>query len=176
MLLPLQLNLQSASAAYSLTAATGSFAVTGQAAGLARGYLLTASAGAFSEAGAAADLTLGRRLASSTGAFAITGNAASLAGGGVPAPVPVVSTSGGGGRYSTSDWATSPLRPLINYNLKAAAGDFRLTGYAARLILRRNETIEIEGAQLIIYGDGTLSLILPEGYEAEFTLLEAGDK
>lgn len=64
--------------AVSLTAATGAFTETGNAAGLALTRKLTAETGAFAQTGTATGLNRGYKLTAATGSFAQTGNAAGL--------------------------------------------------------------------------------------------------
>lgn len=63
---------------YSLTADAGTFALTGNAAGLAYGYKLPAVTATFSLVGNATGLAYGRKLTAAVGTFALTGNTTGL--------------------------------------------------------------------------------------------------
>jgi len=75
----------SAAAAYTLTAASGSFALTGQTASLLQGYAFPAASGSFTLAGQTTGLLFGHVLSADAGAFALTGQSATLIDSGAPA-------------------------------------------------------------------------------------------
>ncbi len=108
--------------AYSLTAAAGSFALSGVAATLKAARKLTASAGSFTETGNAAALKKGYPLVASTGTFAETGNPASL--------LATRKITASAGSFATTGNAAT-LR--ADRKLTAAAGSFTETGNPATL-------------------------------------------
>lgn len=63
---------------YTLTAAAGSYTLTGGAATLKVGRVVTAAAGSYTLTGGAATLAVGHKLTAAAGSFALTGNAATL--------------------------------------------------------------------------------------------------
>ena len=63
---------------YTVTAESGSFSVTGTAAGLEHDHRLGADAGSFTLTGTAAGLEYGRKLAAASGAYSVAGTAVSL--------------------------------------------------------------------------------------------------
>lgn len=67
-----------AAAGYNLTAAVGSFAISGNSAALKSARKIAAAAGSFSASVLDAALRYGQRLAANFGAFAVTGNAATI--------------------------------------------------------------------------------------------------
>ncbi len=99
---------------YTLTAATGVFTLTGNAAGLRVSRKITAGTGSFTLTGNAAGLIAGRKLSAATGSFTLTGNSVNL-----------VYTPIGGPTYT----------------LAAGTGSFVLTGNAAGLRVSRKITI-----------------------------------
>ena len=114
---------------YTLTAATGSFTLPGQAAALKVGHVLTAAAGSFALTGVAAALKRGYTLTAAPGSFALTGQAATL-----------VYTAGGTNHYTLaaatgSFGLTGQAATLTrSYRLSCAAGSFSVTGQAADLV------------------------------------------
>lgn len=135
-----------AAAAYSLAAAAGSFALTGQTATLA--VKMPAAAGSFALTGNAAALTAARKLTAAAGAFVLTGNAAALSHGyilpaaagsfaltGQPAALPVTRRLvASAGAFILTGQAATLVR---GYRMAGAAGTFVLTGNAAGLMLTR---------------------------------------
>jgi hypothetical protein len=109
-----------------LTADAGAFTLTGQAAGVAAGRRLTAETGSHTLSGQAAGLTVTRRLTADAGTFALTGQAAGLR----PARVLTAAT---GAFALTGQAAALTYDPLTAYSLTAAAGAYSLTGQAATL-------------------------------------------
>jgi hypothetical protein len=108
---------------YSITAATGTFTLTGNAAGLFAGYPMAAGAGAFVLTGNAAGLTTARKLTAETGAFSLTGNAASLNKG------QFLSVDAGAFVLTGNDAAL-----LAGRKISAETGAFVLTGNAVGLV------------------------------------------
>jgi hypothetical protein len=111
---------------YTLTAATGSYTLSGQAAGLTVTRRLTADAGAFALTGQAAGLRPARVLTAAVGAFTLTGNAAGLAG------ARRLTAAAGAFTLSGQD-ATLTYASTGNYVLTAAVGAYTLAGQAAAL-------------------------------------------
>lgn len=100
---------------YTLTAATGSFTLTGQSANLVVSRKLSAATGTYTLTGNAANLVVSRKLVAETGAYTLTGIAANLV-------------------YTPVSGAT--------YTLTAQTGVFTLTGIAAALKVSRKLTAE----------------------------------
>lgn len=120
-----------AAGAYTLTAETGSFALAGNAAGLAASRQLAAAAGSFALAGIDAGLKRGYPLVASAGTFALTGQAAALkADRGLAAGAGAFALTGidVGLVYTPASGA---------YTLTADAGAFALTGNVAGLTVAR---------------------------------------
>lgn len=112
-----------------LSAASGAFALSGNAAALRYGYKLTASAGSFALSGKAANFKRTYALAASSGSFVLSGKNAGLAfGHKLPAATGAFSLSG----------QTAALR--FGHNLVAGAGSFGLTGQSATLRVGRKIT------------------------------------
>lgn len=116
--------------ARAMTAATGTFALTGQAAGLtytpgATSYTLTADAGAFTLTGQAAGLPVGRTVAASVGSFALSGQATVLSIGYAP-------MAAGVGAFTETGNAAGLAAARV---MAASAGAFLLTGQAAGLVV-----------------------------------------
>lgn len=100
---------------YTLTAATGSFTLTGQAANLVVSRKLTAATGSFTLTGQSTNLKVSRNLVAGTGTFSLTGISANLV-------------------YTPVSGAT--------YTLTAQTGVFNLTGQAAAFKVSRKLTAE----------------------------------
>ena len=118
-------------AAYTLTAEAGSFALTGQDAGLLVGYVLDAGAGAFTLTGQAAGLFHDYILSAEAGAFIFTGIEADLTRARIPVPPPGIDdyppiipavASGGTLTPEMVEW----LRQLVDEvrELRAASNDY----------------------------------------------------
>lgn len=141
--------VSAAAGAYSLTAETGAFTLTGNAAGLAASRQLAAAAGSFALAGIDAGLKRGYPLIASAGTFALTGQAAALkadrglaAGAGAftltGIDVGLVYTPASGAYTLTADTGAFALTGSVAglkaaRKLAASAGSFTLTGQAATL-------------------------------------------
>lgn len=104
--------------AYSITAEAGTFALTGNAAGLSHGTKIVSEAGSFALTGSDAGLSHGTKVAADAGAFTLTGNDATL-------------THGTAG--STA------------YSIVAESGSFTLTGNDVALTHTANETVPLVG-------------------------------
>ena len=107
---------------YTLTTSTGSFVLTGNAAGLLAGRKLSAQAGAFVLTGNAAALVAARRLPAQTGAFVLTGNSANFL------LAHLMSVQAGAFVLTGNAAALNAARVL-----QAQAGAFVLTGNAVNL-------------------------------------------
>lgn len=119
----------SSSGAYSLTAAAGSFALTGQSANLRAARKLAASAGSFTLTGQSAGLLFGHKLSASLGAFTLTGNAATFR------------LTRGLTAVAGSFVLTGQAAVLAKgYSFSATAGSFALTGQPASLLVTRRLT------------------------------------
>jgi hypothetical protein len=108
--------------AYSMTAAVGTFAYTGQAAGLLQGYDLTAGAGTFTYTGQAALLERGYDMVAAVGTFSYAGQAALLERG--------YDLTAANGTFTYSGQTTN-LR--ASYLLPMGVGTFTYSGQAALL-------------------------------------------
>lgn len=116
-----------AGSSYTLTAETGSFALTGNNAGLIASRLLQASAGSFALTGNNAALLASRSLVCSAGSFAMTGNDASLLG------TRILTASAGS--FSLTGNAAGLL---ANRVLACSVGSFAMTGNDAELTYTPN--------------------------------------
>lgn len=114
-----------------LTAGQGAYSLTGQAANLLRGFYLGAAQGTFTLAGQASGLTVQRLLTASQGAFTLTGQNAGLT------VQRLLSASQGS--YALTGQAAQLLH---GFALLAGQGSFTLTGQAAGLRLARLLTAE----------------------------------
>lgn len=115
------------SAGYTLTAAQGSYALTGQNAGLLRGFNVAAAQGSYGLTGQTATLTqsTSRTLNADQGAYTVVGSDA------------LVDTSivADQGSYSLNgQTATLSYVGLNNYSILAAQGSYSLTGQNAGLL------------------------------------------
>jgi hypothetical protein len=113
---------QPASGAYTLTAASGSFVLTGAAASLKAGRKIAAAAASFALSGTAATLAKGFRLTAASGPFVLSGAAAALKAG--------RKIAAASGSFALSG-ATIALRK--GFSLSAASGSYVLNGLAASL-------------------------------------------
>lgn len=109
-----------------LTAAAGSFSLTGNAAGLYRGLKLTAAAGSFAWTGNAASLVTARSLVAAAGAYVQTGNAAALR-------INRIMAAASGSYTFTGNDASLVHSAPGSYSITASAGAYSLTGNAAAL-------------------------------------------
>ena len=118
--------------AYTLPADSGTFALTGTDATLARGRALPADSGTFALTGTDAVLAAGRVLVADSGTFALTGTAATLTRGRVVA-------ADSGTFVLTGTDATLEYTPVSGdtYTLPCASGSFALTGTDAVLAAGR---------------------------------------
>jgi hypothetical protein len=110
--------------AYTLTAATGSYTLTGQAANLLKGFRLAAGTGTFTLTGIAATLRRGFGIVAETGTFILTGNPASLL-----AARKLVAEAGS---FTLTGVAATFAR---GYRIIAQTGVFSLVGKSVRLLL-----------------------------------------
>lgn len=120
----------SGGAAYTLTADSGSFALTGTAASLLAGRKLTADAGSFTLTGTGANTLFGRKLTAEAASFALTGADAALKAG------RLLSAEAGSFALTGTD-ATLTYEPAGSYTLTADSGSFTLTGGDVGLIAAR---------------------------------------
>jgi hypothetical protein len=134
---------------YTLTAAAGSFALSGQNANLLYGRRLAAGAGSFAETGQPASLLKGSRVAVGTGSFALSGQSANLLKGS--------RVAAGAGTFVLSGQAVA-LK--FGRALAAGAGSFALAGQAAALLaLRRLST----GAGAFVLSGLSVGLLVASG-------------
>lgn len=165
----------SSGTAYTLTAAAGSYSVTGTAASLLATRKVTAAAGSYSVSGTAAGLLSGRKVTAAAGSYAITGTAAGL--------LATRSVTAGAGAYSVTGQAAGLL---FGHKVTAAAGAYALTGQPAGLLAGRAVTADVGAysisgtdasllaARTLGAGAGAYSIT---GYDAtlSFTILMAAD-
>lgn len=143
---------QPGASGYSLTAAQGSFTLSGQAAALKAGRKVTASQGSFTLSGQAASLKAGRKLTAAQGSFSLSGQAATLkAARRITAAQGTFTLTGQAaalkvgrkltasvGNFTLSGQAASLIyTPANSYTLTASQGTFALTGQAANLLCGR---------------------------------------
>ena len=114
---------------YTLTAAAGSYTLTGQAATLKAGRVVTGAAGSFSLTGQAASLLKTSKVTADAGGYTLSGQAATLKAGRL--------LTGAAGSYTLSGQAATLYRALT---LTGAAGSYTLSGQAATFALTRKLT------------------------------------
>lgn len=112
--------------AYALTAASGSFAVTGNAVGLKRGWTLAAATGSYALTGNAVNLSRGWKLTASPAAYTLSGSAINLSRGWTLSAAAAAFTL-------TGSAATLTLSHTGSYTLVAQTGSFVVTPGAATL-------------------------------------------
>lgn len=105
--------IASAGTAYTLTAATGSFTLTGNVAGFVHNYPLTAGSGSFALTGNDVEFRY-FNLAAETGAFSLTGINVGLVYSGAPPETTEQPTGGWGGRAPWWDRIRRPSADEIN--------------------------------------------------------------
>jgi hypothetical protein len=110
-----------------LVSAVGGYALTGVAAGLLHNYRLTAAAGAYSYSGISSAVVKSRLLAGSTGAYALVGVSANV--------LRSKKVASGTGAYSyVGNNAAINYTPISGaYTLSANAGSYSVNGQAANL-------------------------------------------
>lgn len=128
-----------------LTAAAGSYAVTGVAAGQRRTYALAAAVGAYTLTGVAAGLARGLRLSGAAGAYVLTGNAAAMRRG-----AKLVAAAG---TYTLTGGDVAFLR---TYALAAQAGAYILTGNDAGLVATHTDLLAGTGVYVLTGNDAAL--------------------
>ena len=130
-------------ATYTLTAASGSFALTGQDAGLAFNRVLAADTQSYALTGQATGLAFNRTLAADSGSFALTGQDAGLAFN------RVLSAANGSYALDGQD-VTLTYTPIsgATYTLGAASGSFALTGQDTGLAFNRVLTADTQSYSL----------------------------
>lgn len=111
-----------APAAYTIAAASGSYALTGSAATLKSTRLMSAAAGAYALSGSAAALSKGQRMDAASGSYALTGSAAGLRA--------TRTMAAAAGSYSLTGSAASLLAAR---RMAAESGVYTLSGGAASL-------------------------------------------
>jgi hypothetical protein len=130
---------------YTLTAAAGSFALTGTGAALKFNRVLGAGAGSFALTGTGAALKFNRSLSAGVGSFALTGTDASL-------KFNRVLSAASGGFVLTGTDATLTYTPAsgATYTLTAASGAFALTGTDAAL--KFNRVLACNSGSIVLTG------------------------
>lgn len=129
---------------YTLTAATGSFTLTGQSANLVVSRKLVAATGSFALTGQAATLKVSRNLIAETGSYLLTGQSANLQ----------VSRKlvAGTGSFSLTGVAVNLVYTPVSsatYTLIAQTGVFNLTGQAAAFKVSRKLVAEVVAYSLV---------------------------
>lgn len=122
----------SSNSAYTLTAAAGSYSVSGQAAGLNSTRTLTAAAGSYAVSGQNAGTIYGRTLTASAGSYSLSGQAAALRS--------ARSLTATAGAYTVSGQAANLSKSNTSYTLTAAAGSYSVSGQNAGTIAARKLT------------------------------------
>ncbi len=118
-----------------IAAAQGAYALTGQAAELEKGYTMPAAQGAYTLTGQAAELLMGFNLVAAQGAYTLTGQAAELLMG--------FNLAAAQGAYALTGQAANLIyTPVGGYTLVADQGAYTLTGQAALLLAQRVLTAE----------------------------------
>lgn len=116
-----------AGGAYTLTADSGSYTLTGQAAGLLAGRVLAAAQGSYALTGQSVALLKGNTLAAAQGSYALTGQDVALLRG--------LLLSAAQGSYALSGQdATLTYTPLGAFSLTADQGSYTLTGQSVSLL------------------------------------------
>lgn len=111
------------SGAFTLTAAAGSYSISGQAATLLKSRILTAAAGSYTISGQAASLKVGYKLTADAGSYSISGQAATILHNSVLTAV--------AGSYAISGQAAALLKSRI---VVADAGAYAISGQAASIV------------------------------------------
>lgn len=143
--------------AYTLTAATGSYALAGQSANLLKSRVLVSAVGGYALTGVAAGLARSHKLASATGAYVYTGVAANLL-------------------YTPSSTAYTLTANTGSYVL--AGNDANLThellstGYSGEVILQRKKIYVKRGKQYLIFNNNEEA----DSYLAAESAIEAAKK
>ncbi len=136
---------------YTLTADSGSFALTGQDTALNFNRTLAADSGSFALTGQAAALTFNRALVADSGSFALAGQDAT------PTFSRVLSAASGSYALAGQD-ATLTYTPIsgATYTLAAASGSFALAGQGA--VLLQNRSLAADSGSFALTGqDATLA-------------------
>lgn len=159
--------IPAAGGGYSITAAQGSYALTGQAAGVRTARKLVAAQGSYALTGQVAGLKRGYRLAAAAGAYALSGQAAVLR-----AARRLVAAAGS---YALSGQAVT-LTYTLARSLVAAAGSYALTGQAVVLRLARKlvvavGTYNLSGIAVGLSLDGAAPEVSRAGGDRKFATL-----
>lgn len=155
---PIYIGVPDASGAYTLTASSGLFALTGTAATLTAQRKVTADSGSFALTGTTAVLKHSHVLAANSGSIALTGTAATL----TYTPVGGYTLPANGGSFTLSGTAASLL---ASRKVVAGSGSFTLTGTAATLSL----------VKLLTAGSGSFTLSGTAATFAKTNVLVAGE-
>lgn len=140
--------------AYTLTAAQGSYTLSGQSVNLLFKRLLAAVQGSYSLSGQAANLLFGRKLAALQGSYVLSGQNANLLFGRLLAALQGSYTLSGQvanllfgrllaalqGSYSLTGQSADLIYSASTYTLVAAQGSYVLTGQSANLLFGRKLT------------------------------------
>lgn len=170
---------------YTLTAAAGSFTLSGQAAGLKRSRRLSAASGALVLTGRSALLTRGRRYVANAGTFALVGQSAGLKA--------QRAITGGAGAVALTGFAVGlrvtrvlPAAPRAyvlsgqsalfetGKKLVGSPGAFALSGKAVNLVFSRRLPAEV-GAFVLSGQDAALDLVRKMGSEAGAFVITGAD-
>jgi hypothetical protein len=133
-----------------VAATGGSYTVTGTAASLERGFKTTALAGSYAVTGTAASLEFGRKVGAGAGSYAVTGTNATL-------------TKSGTAKTLTADagsYAVTGTAATLRHNVLtiAGTGSYSVTGTNATLTKAGNKSIAADSGSYAITGtDATLS-------------------
>lgn len=135
--------------AYTLTADSGTFALTGTAASLLVGRKLTADAGSYALTGQAANTLFGRKLTAEAASFVLTGTDAALKAG------RLLSAEAGAFALTGAD-ATLVYEQAGSYTLAADSGSFALSGGDVGLLAAR--VLAAEAGSIALTGSGAALL------------------
>jgi hypothetical protein len=148
---------------YTLTAAQGSFTLTGQAANLLFGRKLSAAQASFAFTGQAANLLYGRKIVAAQASFSLSGQSASLLFG-------RRLMAGQASFTLTGQPATLSYNGVNSYTLVAASGSFSASGQPANLLYGRR--LSASQGSFAFSGQAAglrANRVLPAGY-ASFSL------
>lgn len=147
------------SGAYTLTAAQGSYSLTGQSAALRAARTIAAAQGTYSLTGQAVGLLAARKVVAAQGSYSLTGQAAGL--------TATRNVTAAQGTYTITGQAAGLLK---GQTLAADQGAYTLTGQAAGLIATRSllagaGSYALTGQDVtLLYGSSAKSIAAEQGF------------
>lgn len=138
---PTQLTGYFPSGGYTLSAAAGSYAITGTAATLKRGKAISAAAGSYAVTGTAAGLKRALKVSAAAGSYAVTGTAAGVKRG--------RKVAAAAGSYAVTG-STAGLKQARK--VAASAGSYTVTGTAATLAKSSAKSIGADPGSYAVTG------------------------